>query len=101
MLTQAGGIDGPGERRGRDDEPGRHGQAGDGHRREARTLAARDRDLPAGGVVEPDQLLHQSSTMATARTGAAVVPSHLIGNTDSLNPCDGSCSRFMRFSRCQ
>ena len=43
----------------------------------------------------------QSSMIATARTGAAVVPIHLIGKTESLKPCVGSWSRFMRFSRCQ
>ena len=32
----------------------------------------------------------QSSRMATARTGAAVVFTHLIGNRLSLNPCGGS-----------
>ena len=40
--------------------------------------------------------------MAMARTGAAVVSTHLIGRTQSWKPNGRPiCSRFMRFSRCQ
>jgi len=40
------------------------------------------------------------SKMATARTGAAVVPFHLTGNTATLNPCGtGMASRLVMFSR--
>ena len=64
-------------------------------------LGAGDADVCAGGLVEADELQGHSSRIATARTGAAVVPCQLIGKTDSLKPCAGSCSRFIRFSRCQ
>ena len=47
-------------------------------------------------------IARSSSTIAIARTGAAVVPTHFTGSTDSVKPCGRPiCSRFMRFSRCQ
>src|SRR5207302_9324262 len=47
----------------------------------------------------PFHTTSQSSMIATARTGAPVVLTHLIGNTQILNPCGGSWSRFVMFSR--
>lgn len=38
------------------------------------------------------------SKMATARTGAAAVLTHLIGNMLTLNPKGGNSSRFVKFS---
>ena len=69
--------------------------------RGSRPCRRRTRTSTAALVVEPDDRPAQSSRIATARTGAAVVPIHLTGKTESLKPCDGSWSRFMRFSRCQ
>src|SRR5215204_6283470 len=57
--------------------------------------------FPFVHVLRPLRPGPQSSRMATARTGAPVVPTHLMGNTESLKPYGGSWSRLVRFSRCQ
>ncbi len=90
-LPQARSVDRPLECGGRHDEARRDREPGGGHRREARPFSAGDANFPAGLLVEPDEgPRYSSSRIATARTGAAVVPIHLIGKTDSLNPCEGS-----------
>ena len=80
--------------------------------------------IPAGGVAPPSNALsilgrralpsgrrapefgirsadigHYSSMIATARTGAAVVFTHLTGKTLSLKPCGGNWSKLVMFSR--
>src|SRR5215204_6576129 len=57
--------------------------------------------FPFVHVLRPLRLGPQSSRMATARMWAPVVPTHLMGNTESLKPYGGSWSRLVRFSRCQ
>ena len=87
------------------DKPPRDGQARAGHAREARAFSAGDGPRLGWKTVErsdhtrPGRNGTHSSMIATARTGAAVVLTHLTGNTLSVNPCAGSLSRFVMFSR--
>src|SRR5262249_29695881 len=58
-------------------------------------------DAPGDPGVSNLQHYH-SSTIATARTGAPVVPTHLTGKTAREKPCERPISsRLHRFSRCQ
>ncbi len=66
-------------------------------------LAGQESNFLSLGIegAEYDDRRHvpQSPMIATARTGAAVVLTHLTGNTASLKPEPGNWSRFVMFSR--
>ena len=59
QLSQALGVHRLREHVRRDHEPRRNGEAGRGHRSEARALAAGDGDVAARLVREPDEATHR------------------------------------------